>query len=79
MENKMKMTETLRAELVRLGWNPERIIRNNNFGERISGSPSHITLLTPAGRRYFAGPLVAIKDPVEVPGEPRQCAVVRMG
>jgi len=52
IENLRGMAPRLRAELVRLGWNPQTTV----WGERVSGSPGHLTLRLPDGqtRTYFS-------------------------
>jgi len=53
----MEMNETIRAELVRLGWDPEKVL----WGRRISGDVHGARLELPNGQfRYVAGPFVAV-------------------
>jgi hypothetical protein len=53
----MEMSDELKAELVRLGWDPRLVL----YGERVSGSPGHLTLRLPSGElETFHAPLIAI-------------------
>ena len=62
------MNETLRAELVRLGWNPQRV----TWGRRVSGDVHGVTLERDGVTRHYTGPFV----PVHGDG---QTAIVRWG
>lgn len=53
----MEMNARLKAELVRLGWNPQTVI----WGKRVSGSPGHLEYITPEGvRKTEFGPAVTV-------------------
>ncbi len=57
IENLRGMKPRLRAELVRLGWNPQTVV----WGERVSGSPGHVEYLTPTGvKRTEFGPATTV-------------------
>lgn len=62
------MNETLRAELVRRGWNPQRV----TWGRRVRGDMHGVTLERNGVERYYNGPFV----PVHGDG---QTAIVRWG
>ena len=58
---KVVMSEELKAELTRLGWNAAAIEAYGLWEVRVPGSPYNITLLLPNGEeRHYSGPLVAI-------------------
>jgi len=66
-EDVMTMNEKLKAELVRLGWNPDKVV----WGKKVGGSPSHLTLLLPDGKeRTDFAPIVTV-------GAGDQVAIVR--
>ena len=63
------MNEELRAELARLGHDPEKAL----WGRIVGEGPGEIRIETPAGRRhYFDSPFVAVRAA-------DQAAVVRCG
>jgi hypothetical protein len=51
------MNEALRAELVRLGWDPESVI----WGRRVWGNPEGVELERHGNLKYYAGPFWSIK------------------
>ncbi len=51
------MNARLKAELIRLGWNPQKAV----WGYVVSRSPGHVEYLTPKGvKRTDFGPLVTV-------------------
>lgn len=59
--DKLVMNEELKEKLREFGWNAELIEAFGLWGERVSGSPHHITLRLSDGQEcYYAGPFVAI-------------------
>ena len=62
------MSDTLRAELLRLGWKPERV----TWGRRVSGDVHGVTLERDGLVRYYPGPFVALE-------RDGQKAIVRWG
>ena len=59
--NKLVMCQELKEKLWELGWDAELIEADGLWGERVSGSPRHITLRTADGQEcYCSGPLVAV-------------------
>jgi hypothetical protein len=67
--NTTTMNNALRAELLRLGWKPERVA----WGRRVSGNVPGVTLERDGvERHYYAGPF----KPVRRDG---QTAIVRWG
>jgi len=65
----MTMNNELRTRLVELGWDPEQIY----WGERLDGSPGHITLRLPDGRQ------VTEFSPMNTVTGGNQVAIVRFG
>ena len=66
--NTTMMNDALRAELLRLGWKPERVI----WGRRVSGSVHGVTLERDGVKLYYAGPFVSVR-------RDGQTAIVRWG
>lgn len=64
-----EMNEALRSELVRNGWDPEKVL---SWGRRVSGSPGHLRLEREGQEKSYFSPFVAI----QVAG---QAAIVRFG
>lgn len=62
------MSDTLRAELVRRGWDPDLA----TWGRRVSGDVHGVTLERDGLVRYYPGPFVAIE-------RDGQKAIVRWG
>ena len=62
------MNDALRAELLRLGWKPDRV----TWGRRVSGDVHGVTLERDGMERHYFGPFV----PVHRDG---QTAIVRWG
>lgn len=50
------MNDALRAELVRLGWKPERV----TWGRRVSGDMHGVTLERDGVERHYLGPFVPV-------------------
>ena len=51
------MNARLKAELIRLGWNPQKVL----WGYVVTRSPGHVEYLTPKGvRRTDFGPVVTV-------------------
>ena len=62
------MSDTLRAELVRRGWDPDFV----TWGRRVSGDVHGVTLERDGLVRYYPGPFVALE-------RDGQKAIVRWG
>ena len=62
------MNDALRAELLRLGWKPDRV----TWGRRVSGDVHGVTLERDGLVRYYPGPFVALE-------RDGQKAIVRWG
>jgi hypothetical protein len=67
--NTTKMNESLRVELVRLGWKPDNV----TWGRRVHGDVHGVTIERDGVERYYAGPFWAIKH------RSGQMAIVRWG
>ena len=66
--NTTTMNDALRAELLRLGWKPERV----TWGRRVSGNVHGVTLERNGEHRHYAGPFVSVR-------RDGQTAIVRWG
>ena len=52
-----EMSPALRAELVKLGWNPERVL----WGRRVNGDAHGVTIEREGKTRYWPGPGVCVR------------------
>jgi hypothetical protein len=66
--NTTTMNNALRAELLRLGWKPERV----TWGRRVSGNVHGVTLERDGVERHYTGPFVSVR-------RDGQTAIVRWG
>ena len=69
----MQMSQALRDALQSKGWDASRIEKEGIWGERVDGSPHHLTIRGSDGKdRYHSGPFATVQAGGQV-------AIVRFG